>query len=246
MLALLSCATVSELDRERAINRRAIGDSKLQRGQYELAIREYRASLDLNSTDPETHFGLSEAYRQKNLLEDAERELKAVLRYDRHHLEAKLNLGVVYLQAERWDDAIRINKELIDEPVFLRPGRALVNRGWAHYKSGRLEDAVRDFRSAVAENDSNFVAHLNLGIAFYDMGESVDAIAEFQRVVKIVQSVPNNPLGHVEAQARFRLAQAYVKVGNRTKALENLKVAMERGGKGEWGQKSKEYLAVLQ
>ncbi|MCZ6712902.1 MAG: tetratricopeptide repeat protein [Deltaproteobacteria bacterium] len=242
---LTACATASHEDRVRAETHRQLGEIKLARHEVELAIREYRNALKLYQKDPETHFGVSEAYRRKGVFDLAEHHLQQTLRLDPANVDARLNLGVVYLQMERWQDAIRVNSTLIKDPTFYRPGRALVNRGWAHYKSGNAELAQRDYSEALKQGGARVYAHMNLGILYYSRGETVDAVNEFERVVELLQGRQPEMFGASEAEARFRLAQAHVKLGHHEKAIEHLKLAEERGGKGQWGRKSGEYLAVL-
>ena len=101
IVVLLGCATVSERDVTRASMHRRLAESKLQKGALELAIREYRASIELYEKDPEAHFGLSEAYRRKGLFAEAEQSLLRTLKIDKYHNDAKLNLSVVCGQQAR-------------------------------------------------------------------------------------------------------------------------------------------------
>ncbi len=242
---LTACTSIPYEIRERAETHRQLGEMQLARHEIELAMREYKNSLELNNKDPETHFGLSEAYRRKGALKLAEHHLKQTLRLDPENVDARLNLGVVYLQMELWQDAIQVNTTLIKDPTFYRPGRALVNRGWAHYKSGNAELAQRDYGEALKQGGASLYAHMNLGILHYSRGETVDAVNEFESVVELLRGRPSEVFGAREAEARFRLAQAHVKLGHHAEAIEHLEVAKERGGKGQWGRKSGEYLAVL-
>lgn len=243
---LAGCITVSEATRGQAEAHRQLAEVRLGKNQVELAIGDYKKSIELYDEDPEAHFGLSEAYRRKGFFDLAEQQLFKTLRVDPSFLDARLNLGVIYLQQERWQEAIQQNDILITEATFLRPARALVNRGWAHYKSENTEQAERDFRRALKEGGANHYAHMNLGILYYGQGELVAAIQEFDQVLEILELRPVELYGASEAEARFRIAQAYVRLGQRVEAIEHLKVALERGGKGKWGRKSKDYLAVLQ
>src|SRR5262249_17150980 len=155
--------------------------------------------------------GLAEAYRRKGLLADCEKTLRDALRLDADHQEARLALGVTYLQMERWDDAAAEFQRLVDDPTFIRPSRALVNLGWAHYKSRKLDPAKSDFERALKSDRSNYVAHLDLGIVLYDGDELVESIQHFEECVKIVGERPAPVYGPAEAEARFRMAQAYVR-----------------------------------
>ncbi|MFQ5515343.1 MAG: tetratricopeptide repeat protein [Myxococcota bacterium] len=244
---LLGCSTpVDPVHLRRAEASRQLASVKLSKGQVERAIVEYEQSLKLNERDPETHFGLSEAYRRKGYYDLAEEHLLRTLELDPLNLEARLNLGVVYMQQGRWEDAIRENDRLVKDPGFLRSERALVNRGWAHYKSGALEKAEEDFRAALATEPKNYFAHLNLGIVLYDAGRSAAAAEEFEEVLTILKTRPAAVVAPLLAQARYRLAQAHVKLGQRTQAVEQLRLAATEGGQGEWARRSREYLDLLQ
>ncbi len=241
-----ACTTVSPRDASRAEAHRDIAEAKLGKGETELAIREYRAAIKLNPNDPETHFGLAEAYRRKGMLPDAERELREAVRVDPTHLEARFELGVTFLQMERWNDAAAEFEKLAADPTFVRPTRALVNLGWAHYKSGDLNRAKDDFQRALKADRNNYVAHLDLGIVFYEQGQLVEAVQHFEECVKIVSDRPVQVFGPAEAEARYRMAQAYVRLGKRDKAVDSLSIAVARGGESEWVRKSNDYLKVLQ
>lgn len=246
LVAGASCATVSEEQRRQAESHRDLGSLYLDRGEPELAIREFRLALKSFEADPESNFAIGEAYRRKQEYALAEQHLRRALALDPELHDARLNLGALYLEQERWDDAIRENQVLAREPTFLNPARALVNLGWAHYKSGRPEQAESYFRQAISENASNYHAQMNLGISLYDRGEVAEAMEHFQRVLEILVGRPPELFGNAEAQARFRLAMAYVRLGERARAVEHLQVAAKQGGESQWGQKSREYLAVLE
>ena len=124
--------------------------------------------------------------------------------------------------------------------------RALVSIGWAYYKSDDLEEAESRFRQAVAANRSSYPAHLNLGIVLYDRNESVEAIREFEKVLELLNGRPPQLFAPAEAETRFRMAMAHIRLGQRGRALEQLRTAAKEGNETEWGQKSEEYLAVLE
>jgi type IV pilus assembly protein PilF len=241
-----ACNTVSPGDVALADSHRNFADVKLSQGEPEIAIKEYQKAIALHPNDVESHYGLAEAYRAKNMLSDTERELREVLRLAPTHHEARLALGVAYLQMERWNDAAAEFATLAQDPTFVRPSRALVNLGWAHYKSGDLEAAKLQFERALRADPANHVAHLDLGIVFYDKGELVEAIRHFEEAVNLIAERPVQVFGPAEAEARYRMAQAYLRLGQRDRAVDTLRVAVERGGESEWGRKSTDYLKVLQ
>jgi len=241
-----ACKTVSPADIALADSHRDLAEAKLAKGEPEVAIKEYQAAIRLNPKDAESHYGMAEAFRRKGMYQETEIELRDTLRLDPTHLEARLALGVTYLQMERWSDAAAEFEQLALDPTFVRPTRALVNLGWAHYKSGDLERAKADFQRAIKLDAANYVAYLDLGIVYYDQSELVLAVTQFEACVKILAERPVKVFGPVEAEARFRMAQAYVRLGKRDEAVNSLRVAVDRGGESEWVRKSTDYLKVLQ
>ncbi len=248
LLLLPGCASWrrdADRQREMAYTHRQLAQVKFSQRELAIAIREYRQSLELNERDPETHFGLAEAYRHKGRLELAEQHLDRAISLRPEHMEARLQRGVLYLQQERWEDASEVFRELADDPIFIRPARALVNLGWAQYKSGDLEAARETLELAVSSERSNYTAHLDLGIVLYEQGELVPAIQRFADVLRIIEGRPVAVFGPTEAEARFRVAQAYVRLGKHQEAVQQLEVASQRGGQTHWGQRSREYLDIL-
>lgn len=242
---LLACATPSERDLSRAYQHRQLAETKLAKGELEVAIREYQTSLELFARDPECHFGIAEAYRRKGLLPLAEEHLLEAVQLRRDHHEARLNLGVVYMLQERWVDGIAVFQALVDEPTFIRPARALVNLGWAQYKSGDHGGARTTLARAISLERRNHTAHLDMGIVLYEQGDVVEAIRHFEEVLQILENRPVELFGVTEAEARFRAAQAFVKLGKQSEAIVHLELAARRGGASEWGQRSRDYLAIL-
>jgi type IV pilus assembly protein PilF len=243
---LLACATTGEEDLQKSEAYRDLAALHLQRGESELAIRQYRHALNANPRDAESHFGIGEAYRRKDEHALAEEHFKKALQYDPTLLDSRLNLGALYIEQGRWADAIEQNDLLLDDPTFLFPERALVNMGWAEYQSGNIKAAEQHLREAVRANSRSFQAQLNLGIVLYEQEEFVEAATHLEQVLRILGDRQPELFTFAEAEARFRLGVTYIKLGQREKALEHLRVASERGGAGEWGKRSREYLQVIE
>jgi type IV pilus assembly protein PilF len=243
---VLACSHVSEKDLERAGTHLQLAQLKLARGDLHYAVREYRAALAIHERDAEAHFGLGEALRRLGVLDEARHHFERAIEIDPDHHDARLNLSVVHLQAGRWQEAIRETTKLIQNPAFLNPARAYVNRAWAYYKLGSLEAAESDLREAVRTDGASFQAYLNLGIVLEDRGKTGEAMESFQRVVRMLEPYKNPAFACAEAEARVRLARAYVKLSDRQSALKHLEHAQSAQLPCTWSDEAREYLATLQ
>jgi tetratricopeptide (TPR) repeat protein len=230
---------MSAADESRARAHQSVGATHLGDGRVALAIRELRASEELNPTDKWTQLTLAEAYRMKGLNEDAERHLAKALAIDPAFQDARLTLSGLYIQTERYPESITEADLLIDDPTFPQPWAALTNKGWALYKLERRSEAREALHMAIDYNERYWRAQLNLGILDSDEGKRIDAIERFERVLELKPG----PLG--TAESNYRIAEIYVSLGNREQALEHLVAANAQRPSGPWGKRSEDYLKRL-
>lgn len=232
-------APLSAADQSRARAHQSVGANHLREGRLALAIRELRASEELNPGDKWTQLTLAEAYRRKGLDEDAERHLRAALEIDPAFQDARLTLSGLYILTERYEQAVAEAQILIDDPTFPQPWTAYTNKGWALAKLGRVPEARDALGFALEYNERYWRAHLNLGILDAQEGKRIDAIERFERVL----ALGPGPLG--TAEANFRAAEIYVSLGNREQAVEHLVAATSQRPSGPWGKRSEDYLKRL-
>jgi tetratricopeptide (TPR) repeat protein len=245
LCAALACSTVSDKDLERAQTYRQLAELRVSKGELNAAVREYGNSLKFNERSAETHFGMGEALRRLGSLGDAQRHFERAVQLDPEHQDARLNLSAVHLEEKRWADAIRETTRLIEDPSFLNPGRAYVNRGWAHYQLGELDLAEADLREALRTNSSAFQAHLDLGIVLFERGKVGESVQSFERVVHLLEPYDNPRFACAQAEARFRLAQAYVAASDRPSAMKQLEKVEAGQIPCTWGDQARAYLARL-
>jgi type IV pilus assembly protein PilF len=230
---------ITSADVARARAHHSTGSNHLKEGRIALAIRELRAAEELNPSDRWIQLTLAEAYRIKGLNTDAEMHLQKALEIDPSFQDARLTLSGLYIQNERYDDAIEEAQVLIDDPTFPQPWTALTNKGWALYKLKRGEEAREALSQAIDYHDRYWRAQLNLGILDSEEGKRIDAIERFERVIELKPG----PLGI--AEANYRIAEIYVSLGNREQALEHLVAATTQRPSGSWGKRSEDYLKRL-
>ena len=222
-----------------AVSRRNLGIDYLSQGENPLAIRELRRAEAIDPVDPVTVHWLGEAYRRRGLLEEAHDYFMRGIEMDPEEQEIRLNLAALYIQLERFPDAIAQCEVLIDDPTFASPWRALTNKGWALYLMDQYSGARESYREALAYQPSYWPARLNLGILEAKEGRATAAIYNFELVLE------SNVGRRVEAEANYRLGEVYAGMGRRKKALHHLKVAAERTPYGTWGEQSEAYLRQL-
>ena len=240
----LSDEELSEIGQAIAV--RDVGIDHLAAGRTAMAIRKLQQALAMNPDDPETVLWLGEAYRRKGLLSRAEEQLLEAIELSsddpsgRTHQETILNLSALYIQMKRYDDAIAQSELLIQDPTFSSPWRALTNRGWAQFQLGDYDDAQASYDDALDFFPMYWPARLNLGILEQKRRNYVEAVRQYELALE------TNRLGaDAIAEVNYRLAEVYVALGRRGRAIEHFSVAVEQSPYGEWGTQSKSYLELL-
>jgi type IV pilus assembly protein PilF len=245
LLAASGCAsgpTAEQVAQDQRVGtaRRDVGLDYLAHGKTAMAIRELQDAQQLVPHDPVTIHWLGEAYRRRGLLGRALENMVLAVELDPEAQELRLNLAGLYIQLERYDEAITHSQVLIDDPTFPSPWRAFTNRGWAELQLGLISDARKSFDEALLFKHDYWPARLNLGILEAESGRALAAIVNFEQVLE------RKKLRYgAESEANFRLGQAYVSMGQRGKALEYFKRSSERLPLGRWAKQSGEYLKLL-
>ncbi len=226
--------------------KRDLGIGYLSSRRTALAIRELMASLDLDSTDPQTHLWLGEAYRRKGQAAKAEHFLFAALdlaqgqKEVQTEQEARLNLSALLSQIGRYADSLPYCEALASDPTFSTPWRPLSNCGWALMKLGRLPEARQHFEDALDFFPHFGPALLNLGIL---EAREAHPLAAVRMLDKALDSGRLWASGH--AEVNYRLGEIYIALGRRGKAVEHFRAAAKIAPEADWGSQSQAYLDLL-
>jgi type IV pilus assembly protein PilF len=226
-------------DAAKAKSRLDIGADHLKSGRNALALREFMAAEQLNPGDPRVHYALGEAYLAQGKMADSELHYRRAVEIDPQHHDAWLSLSALLIVEKRYAEATAICRELIDDPTYPTPWRALANAGFAEFQLGHLAEARDLLQRAREYNENYWPASLSLAQLEVQEGRRLDALHLLQSALEI-QPGPN-----VEAELNYRIAEIYVSLGRREEAMGHLTTAVARAPRGVWGKRSEEYLQLL-
>lgn len=230
----------------RARAQRDLGIDYLSTFKTAMAIRELRASLEGDPSDPVTHLWLGEAYRRKGQNEDARQafERAAKIAAQRRDIQteqdARLNLSALLSQMGQHAEAITHCEVLAADPTFPSPWRPLTNCGWALIQLGRYDEARARLGQALEYFPRYGPALLDLGILETKQGHTLAAVTAFEKA-----TASGHISGSARSEANFRLGEIFVSLGEREKAIAHFRAAVETGSMLEWGSQSQAYLDLL-
>lgn len=165
-LALTACAhRVSERDRERARNYYELALQLQATGDVVSAYKELEKSIAQDPYDPASHNVAGVLLHLSfDRPQEAEKSFKRAIELDGKFSEAHTNLGNLYLDQGRYDDAIGEYRQALANMLYETPFIAQGNLGWALYKKGQVEEGVNAIKAAVATNPQFCQGFRNLGI----------------------------------------------------------------------------------
>lgn len=169
-----------------------MGVAFLGSGQFHEAMKELLIAVDNDPYDPRIHYYLGIAYHGKGLDEKAVEEFRQALILKPDYSEASNYLGTLYLGMGRWDDAIASFERALANVLYDTPAVALYNIGWAHYKKGNLETALRKYHEAIRSQPSSSLLPLienAIGLVKLDEGNVADALVHFSRSVELAPTL---------------------------------------------------------
>ena len=243
-LLATGCATAQKQAEERQRLRKAnshldIGIGYLESERVALALREFLIAENLDPRNARIQYALGEAYLARGKVEESELHLKRALELYPDHHDARLSLTALYLLQERHPEVIEQCDLLVGDPTFPAPYRALGNRGLAQMRMGRSQEARRSLELALDYNAQYWPALLTLGTLEAEEGHRLEAIGLLQQILQL------DPGPRIESEVNYRLAEIYISLGKRQRAIGHLSTSVTRAPEGPWAAKSQEYLKLL-
>ncbi len=165
-------------------------------------------------------------------------------KYPNYKHDALFNMAFVYKIQQKWLDAIKTYKELLEISDGEERGEILFKIGFAYLQMKREIDALDYFKKALSilEKEQDRLECLYfMGEAYFGMGQYQNAINSY---LKIVKDFPSN--GDWVITAKFRAALAYELLGKKEEAKRIYKsILKQRGEEDPLGTKAKERLEQL-
>lgn len=237
-LLLFSCATTPDTEgSDKADARSKLGVAYLNNGQLNEAFIEFQKAIQLDPAHKESLNYLGYINTRYKKYEKAISYYERAISADPDYSEALNNLGVTYAELGNWDEAIEYFKRALRNPVYQTPARAFSNMGYAYYKKGDYLKAKEALREALMRNPVISRAVYILGLVHVKLQENEAAIVEFEKAIGMNANF---------FEAHWELANAYVRSGEKDKALEHFKVVAEKDQNIERSREALEYIELLE
>ncbi len=173
--------------------------------------RSLERALRLNPFDVPVRTAIAIKQADASMPDEAIDTLKAAVAIDPYDVEANRALARLLLADDRFDDAYRHHKAMLDRVP--EDTDTLVNFGTLAVRAGNYTEAIDAFQRALALDDTQPLAHLKLAEALAYSGSSAAAIPHYERYIALSAS-SNDVIGDVKhfATVLIETGDAYADV----------------------------------
>ena len=213
-----------------------MGLSFLNERNYTSALVDLTEANKLDPDNPEVLYNLGKAYMGKKRPDLAEPILLRAIILKPNYSIARNDLGVVYLELKRWDNAVQQFKIVKDDLFYENSENAAINLGLAYLGRGDYAKALEELRSVAVMNPRKPEVRLSIGRVMFAMDKSEEAIAEYNKALEIYRDY---------GAAYYYLGQAHLKLNNIDAARTAFKDAVRLVPDTELGRAAIGYLDLL-
>jgi Tfp pilus assembly protein PilF len=236
LLPLMSACASSQAARKQASYHYQMGLSYLGENNVTGALVELTEAEKIDPDSPDLQFNLGRAYFLKGHFNLAEQKFIRALKLKSEFSEARFNLGLVYLELKRWDEAVFQFKLVTEDIFYQNHNLAAINLGIAYMNKGEYAKSLATLRSVVDNDPRNPIAKVYLGQLYLKVDKVELAIMEFNNALTIHKNYAN---------AYYNLGLAYLKNKDNRAAIAAFREVVRITPESELGRQSREYVDLL-
>lgn len=200
------------------------GNSALEAGDLDRALREYREAARRDPEDPLIQYNLGFALARAGQREEAAASFRRALELDPGYRDARYNLAVALAEEERWEEAARQYRRVVEIDPLDHSAR--FEWAVALFRADRLAEAVRELSTVLAEAPTGRVelrrgARAQLATVARELGRR----SRFAEAADAYDSLVTTDPGDVEA--RFGRSMALILAGRYADARDSLVEGMD-------------------
>ncbi len=180
-LFCVGCVHADASEREQSLLHSELAVQNLVR-EPQLALKEAEKALEFDSENADAwHIKALVLHHSFTRLEEAQAAYAKALELKKPFSEARTNLGNLYMDQKRYDDAIAQYQMALDDVMYPTPYIPKGNMGWAWYKKGDNKQAINLLKEAISMNPKFCLGELWLGQVYEGQDKSSESCKYFAR-----------------------------------------------------------------
>jgi len=233
--ALTGCVATSSSGRPASYHYQ-MGVSYLEERNYTAALTDLSEAEKMDPNNAELQYNLGRALTGKRRLDLAEQRFLRALALRPNYSEARNDLGVLYLETSRWDNAIQQFRAVKDDLFYPRHDHALINLALAYLGKGDHSSAMEELQIVRASDPRSPVVKVSVGRVLFAQGKTQQAVDEYRRAIEIAPDY---------SQAYFHLGLALMKQSKLSAARDAFKEVVRIAPDSGVGHSAMGYIDLL-
>lgn len=239
LFVLASCASKQEISSEekKAKIFYTQGTSELVNRRYTKALKYLLEAHKLSPKDSNISNNLGMAYYFKEDLENANKHLKLALELDPKNTDARMNIATIYLNQERYDQAMEVYNQILEDLVYEQQFKTHYNIAVIFRKKGDIDKAIFHLKKSVNANDIFCPANYDLGDIYYSRQQFTEAYKSYYRAS--LGTCYNNPEPH------WKQAMTLIELGRYADAKDKLEYVLGKFDTTNYGPMARRKILAI-
>lgn len=196
-----------------------LGRTYYHKGNYDSALAQYRAALELKPRSAFVRNLMGLAYYHKGYADQAVAEYRRAVKLNDRFTDAYLNLGLTYIYTGRADKAVDIYEQALRFQSDAEERRYIYrNLGMAYAQEGKLGKARAAYLKALEIDPQYGEAYVSLGNMAFNRGDYETAADTYRKATAA---------GADDASVYLKLGVSYFNVRDYENSIANLQNAVE-------------------
>ncbi len=210
MLILGACAPTKNIkpnkEKEIAMATLQQGIEFYNTGKYIMSLKKLLEAEKTIPDNADLHNTLALVYFARDRYELSLTHFQKAISLNPEFIEAKNNLGAVYLKTQQWDKAIPLFEEVSQSLLYATPEVPTANLGWAYYHQRNYAKAKEYFLKALDFRPSYLVPAHGLASILIETGYQYQAIDFLHRQL---QKSPSAAILHSDLAKAYESVQRF-------------------------------------
>jgi type IV pilus assembly protein PilF len=183
-IAISACAPVNQSTKPAAYHYQ-MGVSFIEERNYSAALTELTEAekQDPNNPDMLYYFGL--AYMGKRRYDLAEPKFLKAIQIKPSFTRARNDLGVVYMELQKWDNAIQQLKIAKEDLLYEQSENATLNLSMAYLGKRDYGNAWQETSALLTHNPGNPIIYLTMGRILFAQEKTAQSINAYRKAIEL-------------------------------------------------------------
>jgi Flp pilus assembly protein TadD len=209
------------------------GLTYLRSNRPDLAIDQFKKTVDLDSKNYFAYKGLGIAYAQTKNFKEAEKAQRKCLEINPDFADARNDLAATLMYLGRREEARKEWLTAYASPFNPSPDQTAWNLGNSYVEENNAAEAVRWYQSSLEHNAGYAPAHVALASALVSENKLDEAVTDLEGAVK---ATPGN------VDLTFALGDAYFRAGRFPESRAQFETVVKKDTNGTAGKRAAEML----